>query len=175
MGTRISVVAEKHHAGFTLIELMVVMSILLAMAMMVTPVFSDSLRTIREENAARDLLSAMNYAQSRAISESTAYRLYLDTKAGTYWIEKEAVDAEGIVAFYSLDENEHAPGSIGDTVVMKKPDARYDRRNKLYYVEFFPSGLCDAVEIVLAREKRSRETYTITSDGMKIRLKTPER
>jgi len=161
--------------GFTLIELMVVMSILISMAMMVTLVFSDSLKNIRQENAARDLFSAMNYAHSRAITESTLYRLYLDRDAKTYWIEKEVVDREGVIGFYMLDENEFAPGELGDTLEMKKPNARYDRKNKLYYVDFFPNGLCDAVEIVVAREGRSRETFVITTDGMKIRMKLPER
>jgi type II secretion system protein H len=72
--------------AFTLIELVIVMTIIAIVAAIVVPslgVFSTSRQT---NNAAAQMLELVQYARAQAITEGRTYRLNLDTSAMTYWL-----------------------------------------------------------------------------------------
>ena len=162
-------------SGFTLLELMVVMTILAGMAMMVTLVFSDSLKSIRMENAARDLFAAMNYAHNRAIVESTEYRLYIQPKTNTYWLMYEGVDEEGYPVFIPVDELRENETTLPDSLEMNKSKARSDRQNKAHYIAFYPNGVCDTASFNVAVADRKGRTYRFWTEGVEVRWEKPAR
>src|SRR5271170_3694339 len=75
-----------HPRGFTLLELLMVMFLILLMAALVAP----SLRTFSAnrdmDNDASVLVSITQYAQAQAVAQGQTYRLNLDDKAGTFWL-----------------------------------------------------------------------------------------
>jgi type II secretion system protein H len=76
-------------AGFTLIELILLMAILTITAAIVVPSMSKFL-TGRTQNAeAQRLLSLIHYGQNRAVSEGLPVVLWIDAKNGTYGLQIE--------------------------------------------------------------------------------------
>jgi prepilin-type N-terminal cleavage/methylation domain-containing protein len=72
--------------AFTLIELIIVMTIIAIVAAVAVPslgIFSTSRQT---NNAAAQMLEAAEYARAQAIAEGRTYRLNVDTSAMTYWL-----------------------------------------------------------------------------------------
>ncbi len=72
--------------GFTLIELMMVMAIITAIAAIVLPRLDPFVLQRRLKSAARLLSGTISLAYGEAISKNTTYRLYFDVNEGTYWI-----------------------------------------------------------------------------------------
>jgi type II secretion system protein H len=73
-------------SGFTLIELMVVMVILILLSALVAPAFTRQYYTARLNSAARNLVALMQYARSQAVVEGTTYRLNIDQEGGRLWV-----------------------------------------------------------------------------------------
>ncbi|MEW6407068.1 MAG: prepilin-type N-terminal cleavage/methylation domain-containing protein [Patescibacteria group bacterium] len=61
--------------SFTLIELMIVVSILLVMTVISLPLFSKTFDNIALENYAKDIVHLMRFVQLKAISENNDYRI----------------------------------------------------------------------------------------------------
>ncbi len=72
--------------GFTLVELMVVLTILVLLAGLTAPSFVRQYHEAKLRAAARDLVGLMQYARSQAVVESTTYRLNIDRDGGRVWI-----------------------------------------------------------------------------------------
>ena len=95
-------------AGFTLLELMVVMTLLVIMSMTVTPVFRGSLSGVRADHAMRDLFAAMKNAQAAAITEAVEYRVYFAPEENSYWTEYLVPMDQGMREFVVLDSETDA-------------------------------------------------------------------
>jgi len=72
--------------GFTLIELMVVLTILVLLAGLMAPSFVRQYHEAKLKSAARDVVGLMQYARSQAVVEGTTYRLNIDREGGRVWI-----------------------------------------------------------------------------------------
>ncbi len=73
-------------AGFTLIELIVVMLILAIAAAMVAPSLINFRVGRSNANTATTLLGMAQYARTQAESEGRTYRLNFDPQAGAFWL-----------------------------------------------------------------------------------------
>lgn len=84
---------RRHPAGFTLLELVLVMLIMCIIVGMAAP----SLRTFGEgrrlDNAAAEIVGLTQWARTQAISESTTYRLNidLDSRPVQYYLTRDFV------------------------------------------------------------------------------------
>jgi len=76
-------------SGFTLVELMLVMALLVIMLGFVAPSLSRFFRGRNLDSEARRLLSLTRYGQSRAVSEGVPMLLWLDPKLGTYGLKAQ--------------------------------------------------------------------------------------
>jgi type II secretion system protein H len=85
--------AEKR--AFTLVELIVVMVLLLIVASMVAPRMSSFFRGRALSSEARRMLSLINHAQSRAVSEGVPVLLWIDANRSTYGLDVQASHATG--------------------------------------------------------------------------------
>ena len=74
--------------GFTLLEIVAVLVLLGVAATLVLPSFTRGLRGIQLEAAARDLVTRMKQARSRAITRQKVFRIILDqeTEQKAYYV-----------------------------------------------------------------------------------------
>src|SRR5687767_14222712 len=78
---------RSHRSGFTLIELIFVMVLLIIVASMVAPRMSSFFRGRALSAEAQRLLSLTHYAQSRAVTEGVPVLLWIDVAKSTYGLE----------------------------------------------------------------------------------------
>ena len=67
----------RHEAGFSLFELIVVMVLLGLVAAVILPSFTNGMEGLRLNTAARDMVTKLKQARSRAISEQKVFRVRL--------------------------------------------------------------------------------------------------
>src|SRR5580658_2046404 len=76
--------------GFTLIELILVLSLLVIVSSLTAPAMSRFIRGRALDTEARRLVAVMHVTQSRAVSEGMPVVLWLDEKDGTYGFALES-------------------------------------------------------------------------------------
>ncbi len=79
----------KARAGFTLIELILVMALLSIVLAVASPSLSRFFHSRALDSEARRLLALTRYGQSRAVSEGIPMLLWIDEKEGTYGLRAE--------------------------------------------------------------------------------------
>jgi len=153
-------------AGFTLIELIIVLTLLAVLSSAVIPVFSGSLGRVESDHTVRDLVALIKYGQERAVTDLKEYRLYLDPEQGHYFLMMLKRTPEGEKDFVPLDEHQGEALVLPPRIEMAKPKARKDRERDLYYIPFYPSGACDKARIPLEIKQEGRDRkVTIETQG----------
>jgi type II secretion system protein H len=89
------VTARCYNRGFTLIELILVMAMLVVVIAVTAPSLSRFFRGRSLESEARRLLSLTHYAQSRAASEGVPVLIWIDPKAGSYGLQQDPAFLDG--------------------------------------------------------------------------------
>ena len=108
---------RKHRAGFTLLELVVVMAIMAIIVGMAAPSLRGFAAGRQSVNAADQLVTLTRWARSQAIADATTYRLNLSTQDGTFWVT--AQDAGGFhKVATSLGQVFHVPQGMRMTVTI---------------------------------------------------------
>jgi type II secretion system protein H len=142
--------AVRSEAGFTLIELIVVMLLLAIAALFVAPSMSSFIRGRSLNFEARRMLSLTHYAQSRAVSEGLPVLLWFNPANSTYGVELQGGYAAGDdrpqqftadpgVAF-SINANETLP-------VSELEDEKLGLPEGLAVIRFNPDGFFDEVSV----------------------------
>jgi type II secretion system protein H len=92
--------------GFTLIELVLVMAMLLIVLAVAFPSLREFFRGRNLDSEARRFLSLTRYGQSRAVSEGVPMLLWIDTKQGTYGLQAQSgfSDEDDKAVEYDLDK-----------------------------------------------------------------------
>lgn len=178
--TRREIVARRPGAGpgealgFTLVELIVVMTLLAVMSMTVAPIFRGSFSGARAEHSMRDLFAAMKSAQSGAVTEAVEYRVYLVPKKNEYWIAHAAFSEEGEFGFEALTGRAGEVIELPSNLKMKRPNARQGEEKGTYYFSFYPSGVCDVASVAVALSDDSRREYLFETTGTTVSFEVPE-
>jgi type II secretion system protein H len=86
---------RRTHRGFTLVELIVVMVLLLIVASMVAPRMSSFFRGRALSSEARRLLSLINHGQTRAVATGLPVLLWIDAASASYGLEIQAAHSGG--------------------------------------------------------------------------------
>ena len=79
-----------HRAGFTLVELMLVMALLLIVMAVSFPSLKGFFKGRNLDSEARRFLSLTHFAQSRAVSDGMPMELWVDSKARKYGLRAAA-------------------------------------------------------------------------------------
>ena len=81
--------------GFTLVELILVLALLVIVTSLAAPALSNFVRGRALDSEARRLAALMHAGQSRAVSEGAAMMLWIDEKSGRYGLEAETSGQNG--------------------------------------------------------------------------------
>jgi prepilin-type N-terminal cleavage/methylation domain-containing protein len=145
-------------AGMTLIELAVTLAVVTALAVLVVPGLGGWVRHYRIKGAVRQIVSEMELAKIRALKQNREYRIWMDTSAGIYRLERGnrpdmSSDWEREGRDLSL------PGSVSfGAVTFEKTESGLDHERA---AEFNPHGTARPGRVVLS-VSGDDEKYTIT-------------
>ncbi len=132
-------------AGFTLVELAIVIFILATLLAIAAPSFVRSYNSAQLSAAARSLSTACQLARLQAALQQRPAELHLDLDGQAYWVEqRQLIDgSEQQVVIQRLD----LPQQVTMTSA-QLPDERLQKAGELT-VHFYPNGTCEAVTVVL--------------------------
>ena len=105
-------------AGFTLIELMVVITIIGIMTAMMIPEMKGSFQDALLRSASRELINVFDLAYSRAVSLNQVRRVRLEEKTGRYLVEKQTQE-NGLEDFVPADDVPGNRGQLDSRIAME--------------------------------------------------------
>lgn len=165
---------RKRARGFTLIELVVVLTLLAIMAMSVTPVFRGSFSGAQADHAARDLFADLKAAQANAVTEAKEYRVYFAPKENRYWTAHATRNRAGEVYFEPVPLLQDAVVRLPDRLVITKMKARPGEESGTGYLAFYPTGSSDIGAITLTDARDRNRAYVVETTGTRVHLTLPE-
>lgn len=124
-------------AGFTLLELILVMVILSTVLAMAAPSLRGFFTSRKTHDTAAQILSLTQYARSQAVTEGIIYRLNFDTLENSYWLTSQQ---EGV--FEALDVEFGRTFRLPKDIVMELEDL--DKYEGQQFVKFTPQGTVTA-------------------------------
>lgn len=159
-------------AGYTLLELIVVVILVALMTAAVTPMFRDSLFGVRADRIGRDLVATLRHAGELAIIQETEIRVYLDRKAGAYWLAAPGRDEDGKEDFFPLEGKDGLPQHLPDSMKFDRISAHRGRGSSdLFYVRFHPGGASDMATIRLESGDKDRLEIEVKGSAGQIGVK----
>jgi general secretion pathway protein H len=133
--------------GFTLMELIVVLAILAALAALVTPSFSRTVASARLRSAASDVRTTLARGRALAVASAQERSAVFDLSRGEFGVDNEAV--------------RRLPETIRLGAVL--PGEERQERGSVR-VRFFPDGSGEEVEIFVTAEDGG--TLRVTVDPL---------
>lgn len=153
-------------AGFTMIELLVVMVIIGALSALGTSGWSRYQRNVEHRGSAVELVSALRNAQQASLAEAVTYCVSFDTAARSYQVFKFACGASGTVSS-AVDTTQSSRVTLASPTFTQLDGSTASK------VSFFPRGSATKGSVKVAREGSAR-TYTITVEGLTGRVALSE-
>jgi len=157
-------------AGFTLIELILVLALLVIITSIAAPAMSRFVRGRALDTETRRLYALMHLAQSRAVSEGAPMMLWLDGNTGSYGVAAEGSAQTGDPKAETLNVDSTVALSVGNLTTGTQTTF-----NNLPAIRFLADGTVDenspqTVKLMdadgfgrLLTETRLRTGYEITA------------
>ena len=131
----------KHHSGFTLIELIVVISILVMAYAVIPPITNNVMAGTKVKSATRQLVSALRYSRSNAITLQKEMALILNVEENSYSIGNKTKHLD-------------IPGES----VLKLTTAKSEQLSETEgAIRFFPDGSSTGGQVALKEDEDSAE------------------
>jgi type II secretion system protein H len=123
--------------AFTLIELILVLTLLAVMVSLVAPALAGFFRGRVLDSEARRLLSLTRTAQSRAVSSGMPMQLWFDAQNNTYGLREESLSGKDDPRAVTLDVDASLHVQVPDSSTVSVAG------NKLPAIRFLPDGYID--------------------------------
>ena len=168
-------------AGFTLVEIILVVVIIGIASAVAVPTFANSFKGAKLRSSVRTVLSMHRQAQSKAVLGQQYVSLLFDLRKGTVeMVEQSRTDEMKDAFFETLDaaapaaDSGAAPsGGVSSAVVRKLEDSVAFTAfsggrdiDDIHYVTYYPNGMCDGWTVHLAdgdSRKKSVRIDPVTS------------
>jgi Tfp pilus assembly protein FimT len=160
--------------GFTLIELILVMVVIMTIATVVAPRFSDFFPSYQEKKSMEHLMAWARKARADAAVTGLRQHLVLDAKNRKFWIEYEARPIKDPGKFVLLSGawgEEQLPDAV--TFEMIEGAESAPSGDGLKYVEFRPDGTTADATITLANDRGDSHRLKIEGSTSKITIESP--
>ncbi|MBK5307260.1 MAG: GspH/FimT family pseudopilin [Frankiaceae bacterium] len=154
-------------AGFTLLEILVALTIMGILTGLAVGPFRAYERATKEQGSVRDVVSTLRNAQERAVSEARTYCVTFNTSAGTYTLSRP------------VDPSATPLQCDATTVGVRKA---FDLRSRIAFesvsftsasgsntVFFTPRGSATPGNVVISRPGSSKR-YTVSVEGLTARV-----
>lgn len=148
-------------AGFSLLELLVVVAIIGSILALSLPRFRGTFNNLKFDNFCQNLTSRMRYLQERAALEQKSYRLVFDSSNKIISIEAIQEDSNNFTA---------VKGLLGKKITIPE---RLEVSVEESDVLFYPNGTIDGNNIVISDDQNKATIYITESVG-RIELKRNE-
>ncbi len=89
---RLCRIAETRSAGFTMLEMIIIVVIVGIVAAMAVPSFFNTIPRIKARSEARNILSFVRLARSKAVSDGAQYGVYVNASNMQYILFKDTVN-----------------------------------------------------------------------------------
>ncbi len=160
--------------GFTLIELILVMAVLLAVSAVLAPRFSDFFPSLQVRKTADHLFAWARKARADAAETGARQRLVVDTERKVFWIEREPKPLKEPGKFEALGGGwveEALPSGMDFDVLEGFETDRTDSKRR--YIEFWPDGTATEAELGIANEQGDRRIIKVLAATSKITIENP--
>ena len=156
-------------AGFTLIELILVMVVIFTLATIVAPRFTDSFPSLQVRTSAERLFAWARKARADAALTGCRQRLLMDSAKRTFWIEVETRPIKEPGKFQKLS-GAWSEGALPEEVAFETIEgAETDPGNSaIRYLEFRPDGTSTEGTIIVSNENGDRQTLRVEASTSKI-------
>ncbi len=135
-----------------MIELLLVVVLLSAIAGVAVPNFSQTYKRVVFRKSVDDLVYAMRYAQGRAVTKRRMHQLQFDAQHSKYWIAQRTKDS-------TEDKPVFEPIASRRGRMMAVPEGvRVEGSHPT--INFYPDGKIEKVRIYMTLEE---QTFTISS------------
>lgn len=151
--------------GFTLLELMLVMTLLAIISVAVVPIFSGSVGMVQMRSTRANFVGLLSHVQERAVAESREYRLYIDDRENSYWVARRVGMEDGEKIFEAVEEPFGQLHYLPRNVRVLRLNARKDPAVDAYYVACHPNGASDDAEISFQDETDPSRYFTVFTKG----------
>ncbi len=139
-------------SGFTLLELLFVVMLILILAAVNYPLFRNNLNSLQLSSFSKKLQALFIYLRDQAIVERRIIYLVIDTENKKYWLKID--DKEQVLETYKVPER------IGIETQQKQ-------------IAFYPDGTIDKVVINLSSSDNQRVKLTTKGVYGGVKLETP--
>lgn len=148
--------------SFTLIEILIVLTLLGVLAAFSVPNFSNSYSNLLLKKSVDDLAYCLRYAQSRAVLKGTTVRFHCNAPEKNYWLEDQS-DAPG--GSISSPNFQRILGRFGRTYVLPG-DAELNCEQE--FILFFPTGDIEKTRIEVSMKEK---TWTVSTKDQRNHVK----
>lgn len=154
-------------AGFTLIELVVVMAIAGVLSSIGIFGFSSWQRTAQQQGSAKELVSQLRNASERAISQGRTYCVDIDPTGRSYTLWQYACDTVAGTQVAGPHATQSPDVTLAATLTLPSPAPACPASNSCLY--FYPRGTAIPATVSVHSSARSM-VYTLHVEGLTARV-----
>lgn len=178
-------------AGFTLVELMIVLVLIVVLSAMIIPEMKGTYGDALLRSTSRELANAFDIASSRAVSLNQVDRVRLEPETGRYLIEQRVRETDAGGEFAPLKDVSESEGALDKRISIQMrtpgeplttdasgqpaPNQESDFHQPIEAISFYSDGTADPAEVVLRDKDGFQLALRINPITARVRIIELER